>query len=107
MPVMSARMEFEPELGAAMAWVSFAIGGFVAMVVAILAYNFLPLPIWTVLLIYPVMGTMVALAVLIVLYLRSGASQGDTLTGRKTKTDFCHGAVSPANRDSSFLTEKL
>lgn len=77
MTVLSAEMEFEPEFGGAMAWVSFAIGAFIAMLMTILAYSVLTLPLWLVLLLYPVMGTVVALAVLIILYLRSEDTDDD------------------------------
>ena len=104
MTVSSAEMEFEPAFVGGMALVSFATGAFVAMVMVILLYNFLALPIWMVLLIYPVMGTVVALAVLTILYLRNDILDGDNLTGRNTKTDCCHRAVEPAGTTPRSLT---
>lgn len=75
--MLNAEMEFEPEFGGAMAWVSFTVGAILAIVMGILAYSFLALPVWIILLIYPVMGTVVALAVLIILYLRDDDTDDD------------------------------
>ncbi|NRB20650.1 MAG: hypothetical protein HRU33_24740 [Rhodobacteraceae bacterium] len=77
MAVLSAETEFEPEFGGAMAWVSFAVGAVIAMVMVLLAYCILALPLWMIVLIYPVIGTVVALTVLMILYLRSEDSDGD------------------------------
>jgi len=54
-----------------MAWISFIIGACVAVVVAILAYTLLDLPLWVALLCYPLVGILVALAVLVNLFMRS------------------------------------
>ena len=107
MTISHAEMEFDPAFVGGMAWVSFAIGALVSMVTVIMAYTLLALPLWMALLIYPVMGTMVALTVLIILYLRSEYSDGDKPIGRTTKTDCCHSAVAPVGNTSSLITERL
>ncbi|PCJ04792.1 MAG: hypothetical protein COB16_17515 [Rhodobacteraceae bacterium] len=78
MAVLNAEIGIEPEFGGMMAWISFVIGAVAAMVVATLAYAFLALPLWMVLLSYPVIGTLVALAVLLVLFARSEESEAET-----------------------------
>lgn len=77
MTVVSAEMGVETEAGGAMAWVGFAIGALIAMVLAILAHKFLTLPIWMVLLIYPVLGTVIALAVIAIMLLLSDDMDDD------------------------------
>jgi len=77
MSVLNAEIEIEPEFGGVMAWISFTIGAVAAMVIAFLAYTVLALPLWVVLLSYPVMGSLVALAVLLFLFVRSEESAAE------------------------------
>jgi len=78
MAVLNAEIGIEPEFGGVMAWVSFTIGAIAAMVAAILAYTVLGLPLWMVLLGYPVMGSLVALVVLLILIARSEEAEAET-----------------------------
>ena len=78
MAVLHVEIGIEPEFGGVMAWVSFVIGAIAAMVAAILAYTVLGLPLWMVLLGYPVMGSLVALAVLLILIARSEEAEAKT-----------------------------
>ena len=86
MTALSVEMENEPDSGGAMAWVSFTLGAFVAVVVAILAYTVLALPLWIVLLSYPVIGILVALAVLLNVIARSEEADPETSEASRKKS---------------------
>lgn len=83
MTVLSVKLENEQDFGGAMAWVGFTIGALVAVVVATLAYTVLGLPLWVVLLSYPVIGILVALAVLLSLVARSEGAETSETSSRK------------------------
>ncbi len=83
MAVLNAEIGIEPEFGGVMAWVSFVIGAVAAIVMAFLAYTVLALPLWLVLLSYPVMGSLVALVVLLILIARSEETEA-----KPSETDY-------------------
>jgi TRAP-type C4-dicarboxylate transport system permease small subunit len=85
MTVMTIETQNNQNFGGAMAWVSFTLGAFAAVVVAILAYTVLALPLWIVLLSYPVIGVLVALAVLLNLLARSEETETDESEADRSK----------------------